>query len=86
MSIQAKNNCVWVIRDVPESEKGGILIPDSAKKKAHIGKVISVGKLTEDKSIKVGSSVVFNKTSGFELEVDGITYVVLRGTEIVGEI
>lgn len=86
MKIQAKNNCVWVVRDIPESEKGGIMIPDSAKKKAHKGKVISVGKLIEDKSITEGCTVVFNQTSGFPLELDGIEYTILRGTEIVGEI
>ena len=30
-------------------------------------------------------TVVFNQTSGFEIELDNITYVVLRGNEIVGE-
>jgi co-chaperonin GroES (HSP10) len=85
MSIKAKNNCVWVIREIPDSEIGGIYIPDTAKKKAHKGKVISVGKLVEDKSIAEGMTVVFNQTSGFEIELDNITYVVLRGNEIVGE-
>lgn len=86
MKITAKNNCVWVVREISESEKNGILIPDSAKKKAHRGRVISVGKLVEDKSIVEGITAVFNQTSGFELELDGTTYTILRGTEIVGEI
>ena len=86
MKIQAKNDCVWVIREESESEKSGIYIPDNAKKKAHKGKVISVGKLTTDKTIKEGITAVFNQSSGFELELEGITYTILRGNDIVGEI
>jgi co-chaperonin GroES (HSP10) len=86
MKIKAKNDCVWVIREIPESEKGGLLIPDSAKKKAHRGTVISVGKLVADKSVLENTVVIFNQTSGFELELEGTVYTILRGTEIVGEI
>jgi len=86
MKIIAKNNCVWLLREPEESDKGGILIPDAAKKKAHRGKVISVGKMVEDKSIHEGAIADFNKTSGFEVEIEGITYVVLRGMDIIGTI
>lgn len=86
MKIIAKNNCVWVEREIEEFEKNGLLIPDSAKKKAHKGKVIAVGKLVEDKSITEGSVAIFNKTSGFEIELEGITYTVLRGMDVVGSV
>lgn len=82
----AKNNCVWVIRDNPELENGGIAIPDSAKKKAHKGKIITVGKLVVDRTIVEGGTAIFNQTSGFELELEDITYVVLRDQDIVGTI
>lgn len=84
MKIKATNNCVWVIREIPPTEVSGIYIPDNAKKKAHRGKVITVGKAVHDKGIVVDSTAVFNQTSGFELELDGTTYVILRDTEIVG--
>ncbi len=86
MKIVAKNNCVWVIREESESEKSGIYIPDSAKKKAHRGRVVAVGKLIEDKTIVEGITAVFNQSSGFELDLEGVTYTILRGNEIVGEI
>ena len=84
MKITATNNCVWVIREVSESEKSGLMIPDSAKVKAHRGKIITVGKLVTDKTITKDAIAIFNKTSGFELELDGEVYVVLRDTDIVG--
>ena len=59
MKITATNNCVWVIREVSESEKSGLMIPDSAKVKAHRGKIITVGKLVTDKTI-----IIRNRRSG----------------------
>jgi len=86
MKIKATNNSVWVVRELSATEVSGILIPDSAKKKAHKGKIITVGKLVADKSIAVDGTAIFNQTSGFELELDGTTYVVLRDNDIVGTI
>jgi chaperonin GroES len=84
MTIKATNNILWVIRDIAESEKNGILIPDSAKPKVHRGKIITVGKLVSDETIKEGRVAIFNKSSGFEITEDGIEYTVLRQDEIIG--
>lgn len=83
MTIKAKNDCVLVIRDIPESEKLGIKIPDAAKKASNTAIVVSVGSKVEDKSIKEGMRIAFNRTSGFELEIEDIIYTILRGHEIV---
>ena len=84
MTIEATNDCCWVIREVSDSEKSGILIPDAAKKSAHKGLIITVGKLVSDKSIKKGRIAIFNKSSGFEITEDGITYLILRQLDIIG--
>lgn len=84
MRIKATNDCIWVTREVPDSEKSGILIPDSAKKAAHKGLIVTVGNLVSDKSIKEGRVAVFNKTSGFELTEDNVTYTILRQIDIIG--
>jgi len=84
MKITATNNCVWVIREIPEFEKNGILIPDSAKRKAQRGKIITVGKLVTDKTIIKDATAIFNMTSGFDIEIDGEVYVVLRDIDIIG--
>jgi co-chaperonin GroES (HSP10) len=86
MKVQATNNCIWVIRDEAESQKGGLIIPDIAKKKTHQGKIQSVGKLVQDKSIKTDNTAIFNQTSGFEIDFNGITYTILRDTDVIGVI
>jgi len=84
MRIKASNDCLWVVRQIADSEKSGILIPDSAKKAAHKGLITTVGKLVSDPSIKEGRIAVFNKTSGFELEEQGVVYTILRQIDIIG--
>lgn len=86
MTIKATNDCVWVIREIPESEKDGIMIPDSAKPKVHRGKVITRGKLVSDDTIAEGKIAIFNKSSGFEITEEGTEYTILRQMDIVGTI
>ncbi len=84
MTIKATNDNAWVVRDKELTEKGGILIPDSAKPKVHRGKILTVGKLVSDPTIKEGRIAIFNKSSGFEIEENGIEYTILRQIDIVG--
>lgn len=84
MTIKASNDCLWVIRDVPPEESNGIAIPDSAKPKVHKGKIITVGKLVSDDTIKAGRLAIFNKSAGFEIPEGGIEYTILRQGDVVG--
>jgi co-chaperonin GroES (HSP10) len=84
MKIKATNDNAWVIRELPPEEQGGIAIPDSAKPKVHKGKIITVGKLVSDDTIKAGRLAIFNKSAGFEIEEDGVEYTILRQIDIVG--
>ncbi len=84
MTIVASNDCLWVIRHIPESEVGGIVIPDSAKPKVHKGKIVSVGELVSDKNSRLYDIAIFNKSAGFEITEEGIEYTILRQIDIVG--
>lgn len=84
MTIQASNNNAWVIREDSAVEQGGIMIPDSAKKNQHKGKIISLGKLFSDTNAKLYELAIFNKSAGFEIEEEGVTYLILAQHEIVG--
>ena len=58
--------------EAAEKNVGGIIIPDTAKDKPNLGKVIAVG--TDEalqKIIKVGDRVIYAKYSGTEIEVEG---------------
>ncbi len=75
-----------VVEPVEEEEKspGGIILPDTAKKKPQEGIVIAVGpgKVLDDGSrgemaVKPGDRVIYAKYGGTEVTVDGKEYVIL---------
>jgi len=75
-----------VVKPSEEEEKtaGGIILPDTAKKKPQEGKVIAVGpgRVLDDgsraaMSVKKGQTVVFAKYGGTEVTVDDEDLVIL---------
>jgi chaperonin GroES len=72
-------------------QKGGIIIPDSAKEKPIEGRVKAVGKgkIGEDGKpikleIKVGDKVLYSKYGGTEIKVDGEDYLLMREDDVLG--
>lgn len=76
-----------VVKITSQSEEkkiGGIIIPDTAKEKPQMAKVIAVG-TDEDliKAVKVGDMVLYGKYSGTEIELDGEKYLILAKSDIL---
>lgn len=81
-----------VVVQLLESEAtspGGIILPDSAKKKPQEGKIIAVGpgKLNDDgerlaMNVEVGQTVIFSKYGGTEVTLDGEEYTILDEDQI----
>ncbi|MEN9654924.1 MAG: 10 kDa chaperonin [Chlamydiota bacterium] len=84
-------NRVLVQRLEPEEKvKGGIILPDSAKKKQETARVVAVGpgkKLDDGKvvpaPVKVGDVVLMDKYSGQEVTIDDGEYMILKGDDII---
>jgi chaperonin GroES len=82
-----------VVLKVLESEertKSGIVLPDTAKEKPKMGKVIAVGsgKLLDNGQkvaldVKVGDKVLFAKYAGTEVKLDGEEFMVLKENDIL---
>jgi chaperonin GroES len=75
----------------PEKTAGGLYIPDSAQEKPTLGKVVAVGRGHRDAKgrtrpcdVKVGDRVLFTAWSGAEIEVDGLKFVIMRETDLLG--
>lgn len=77
--------------DAEEKTAGGIILPDAAKEKPQIGKIVVTGpgKLLEDgkrgkMSVKKNDEVIYGKYMGSEIEIDRDKYVILRESDILG--
>ncbi|MFH0811019.1 MAG: co-chaperone GroES [Pseudomonadota bacterium] len=73
--------------------KGGIIIPDTAKERPLIGRVIAAGEGRRGKNgslqplaVKAGDNVLFGRYAGTEVELDGRKYLVMREDDILGVI
>jgi chaperonin GroES len=72
---------------------GGIIIPDTAKEKPFEGEVIAVGPGGRDEAgklipidLKTGDRVLFGKWSGTEVKIDGVEYLIMKESDIMGVI
>lgn len=81
-----------VVEPGPEEEvsSGGIVLPDTAKKKPQDGKVLAVGPgrlLDNGKrvpvAVKEGDTVIYSKYGGTEIKVKGKDYVILSEDDIL---
>ena len=82
-----------VVRRVDSETKtaGGIIIPDTAKEKPMQGEIIAVGPGARDESgklvpldVKKGDKVLFGKWSGTEVKIDGVDYLIMKESDIMG--
>lgn len=77
---------VLVLPDPAESvTKGGIIIPDSAKEKSMRGTIAAAGpgkSSDEPMTVKVGDSVLYGKHAGTEINIEGVSYLIMREADI----
>ena len=91
LTLKPLGNRVLVQREEQEETlKGGIILPDSAKKKQETAKVIAIGTGTttaEGKLIpipvKEGDTILMDKYSGQEVTIDDEEFVILRADDII---
>src|SRR3984885_9447864 len=77
--------------DAEEKSAGGIIIPDTAKEKPSQGEVIAAGPGGRDEQgkltpldVKVGDRILFGKWSGTEVKIDGIEYLIMKESDVMG--
>jgi chaperonin GroES len=77
--------------EAEERSTGGIIIPDTAKEKPSQGEVVAVGPGGRDESgklipidVKAGDRVLFGKWSGTEVKLDGVEYLIMKESDIMG--
>ena len=77
--------------EAEEKTSGGIILPDTAKEKPQIAKVIAVGPgktldngQTNKMSVKKNDKVLYGKYMGNEVEVDREKYIIVKESDILG--
>jgi chaperonin GroES len=77
--------------DAEAMTAGGIIIPDTAKEKPQQGKIVSVGPGGRDDhgtlipiDIEIGDRVLFGKWSGTEVKIEGVEYLIMKESDIMG--
>lgn len=76
--------------DLEQRTPSGLVIPDTAKEKPQIGKVVAVGPgaLDDDgdrlpMDVKDGDRVLYSKFAGTEVKLDGTEYLVLSSRDLL---
>lgn len=59
----------------------GLYLPDSAKEKSKVAKVVATGKAAKD--IKTGDRIIYKEYSTTEVKIDGVEYIVLKEEDIL---
>jgi len=90
-ALKPLGNRVLVKRlEAEETLKGGIILPDNAKKKQETARVLAVGEGKKDNDgklvalpVKVGDLILMDKYSGTEVTLDDEDYVIVRSDDII---
>lgn len=76
--------------EAEETVKGGIILPDSAKKKPETARVIAVGPGKREKEgnitpveVKVGDIILMDKYSGQEVTLQDEEYIIVKADDII---
>lgn len=91
LSIRPLGNRVVAQRlEQEETLKGGLIIPDTAKKKQETAKVVAVGPGALSKEgknlpmpVQVGDMILMDKYSGQEITLDDEEYVIVKADDII---
>jgi chaperonin GroES len=76
--------------EADEKTSGGIYLPDTAKEKPQMGKVVATGpgKISDTGQlvkieVKVGDTVLYGKYSGTDITLDNKEYLIVRESDIL---
>lgn len=91
LSIKPLGNRIVAKRlEQEETLKGGLVLPDSAKKKQETAKVIAIGtgaKTKEGKTLEIpvsiGDTILMDKYAGQEVTIDDEEFIIVRSDDII---
>jgi len=89
-TLKPLGNRVLLCRFEEEEKKGGIILPDTAKKKQEKAKVVAIGSGKKDKNgnlipipVNEGDVVLMEKYSGQEVTIDDQEYIIVKSDDLI---
>jgi chaperonin GroES len=87
MSVPIKplSDRVVAVREEAQSKTtSGFYLPENAKEKPVIAKIVAVG--AEAKTLKVGDKIVYKEYSTTDFKIDGKEYLILKEEDVLATI
>lgn len=82
VSIKPLADRIVAVREAAETKTAsGLYLPDGAKEKPVVAKVVAIGK--DVKEVKVGDRVVYREYAPTELKTDGQEYLILKEEDVL---
>ena len=75
---------VAVKEEAATKTASGLYLPDNAKEKPVLAKVIAVG--PDVKSLKSGDKIVYKEYSTTELKIDGTEYLIVKEEDVLATV
>lgn len=75
---------VAVREKASEKTASGLYLPDNAKEKPVLAKVVAVG--SDAAHVKVGDKILYKEYTTTELKLDGVEYLVVKEEDILGTV
>lgn len=67
-----------------EKTASGLYLPDNAKEKPVVAKVVAIGK--DVKSVKTNDRILYKEYSTTEIKIDGTEYLIVKEEDILGTV
>ncbi len=75
---------VAVREEAAEKTASGLYLPDQAKEKPVLAKVVAVGK--DAKTVKKNDKILYKEYSTTEIKIDGTEYLIVKEEDILGTV
>lgn len=67
-----------------EKTASGLYLPDNAKEKPVLAKIVAVGESV--KAVKSGEKILYKEYSTTEIKIDGTEYLIVKEEDILGTV
>lgn len=87
MSLKINPLSDWIVAEAKETEAktaSGLYLPEDAKEKSKIAKVLATGKTV--KNLKKGDQILYKEFSTTDVKLDGKDYILVKESDVLATI